>query len=407
MDIGSIMNAMRDPAGVPAAPALFQILAVATWIFHIAFVHLTLGAATLAIYAFYKRDSGPYWEGMSIAMTKVAKVGVSLLIVLGVAPLLFTQVIYAPQWYTSNVLSASWAIGFILTLIVAYCLWFAFYYANHEGAKRHIGIYAVVALALFALDGLIMHVLAYQAIQPEKWMGWYAPNGVVDTSGSKMHAIQWPRYLFIMSLSAPAVGLYLVAYADYFAHRTDKSLEYRSFARELGRTIAVPGFVVSALLAVWWQMDHPAASGLADHPLGWLLPATLLVLAGLTHVGHKRLHGYLLLVLGTGVLALLALWREVVRFTALKGLGYIAADYKVHADWPSLVLFFSTLIGVGGLVGGYYLVLLYRAGRVQGVYTAEPRVAHLGTAAVAILVVWIGVFFVYGVAIWLRNAFLA
>jgi hypothetical protein len=407
MDIGSVMNAMRDQAGVPAAPELFQTLAVVTWVFHIAFVHLTFGAASLAIYAFYRRDAGPYWEQMSIAMTKVAKVGVSLLIVLGVAPLLFTQVIYAPQWYTSNVLSGSWAIGFILTLIVAYCLWFAFYYANHEGAKRHIGIYAVIALALFALDGLIMHVLAYQAIQPEKWMGWYAPNGVVDTSGSKLHAIEWPRYLFIMSLSAPAVGLYLIAYSDYFASRSDKSAEYRTFARETGRAIAVPGFIVSALLSVWWQFDHPAGSGLAEHPLGWILPIALLVMAALTWAGYQRLHGYALLALATGLLAILALWREVVRFTYLKSLGYVAADYKVHVDLPSMVLFFSTLIGVGGLVGGYYLALLYRAGRVQGVYIAEPRVAHLGTAAVAVLVVWIGVFFVYGIAIWLRNAFLA
>ncbi|MBL8844269.1 MAG: hypothetical protein JNN24_00735 [Hyphomicrobium zavarzinii] len=407
MDIGTIMNTMRDPAGVPAVPQLFQVLAVGTWVFHIAFVHLTLGAAGLAIYAFYKREAGPYWEQMSIAMTKVAKVGVSLLIVLGVAPLLFTQVIYDPQWYTSNVLSAGWAIGFIFTLIAGYCLWFAFYWGNHEGAKRYIGVYAVLSLALFILDGLIMHALAYQAILPDRWMEWYAPGGVVDTSGSKLHAIEWPRYLFIMSLSAPAVGLYLIAYADYFATRSDKTPEYRAFGRLLGRTIAVPGLAVSALLASWWQLDHPAATGLSEQPLGWLLPGFLLVLAGLTAAGYQRLHGYAFLGIGLGVLALLAFWREVVRITYLTPFGYIASDYKVHADWPSLVLFFSTLAGVGGLVGGYYLALLYRAGRVQGTYTAEPPIARLGTAAVAVLVVWIGVFFVYGVAIWIRNALLA
>jgi len=147
MDIGIVMNTMRDPAGVPAHPVLFQALMVFTWVFHIAFVHLTLGAAGLSIYAFHKRAENPNWERLSIAMTKVAKVGVSLLIVLGVAPLLFTQVIYDPQWYASNVLSGRWTIAFIFTLIVAYCAWFVFYYANHEGAKRHIGLYAWVALA--------------------------------------------------------------------------------------------------------------------------------------------------------------------------------------------------------------------------------------------------------------------
>ena len=197
MDIGTIMHTMRDPAGVPAHPVLFQALMVLTWVFHIAFVHLTLGAAGLAIYAFRKGEQNPYWLRMSMAMTKVAKVGVSLLIVLGVAPLLFTQVIYDPQWYASNVLSALWAVGFIFTLIIAYCLWFAFYWSNHEGAKKYIGWYAVIALFLFCVDGLIMHALSYQALLPEQWMSWYAPNGVVDTRGAYLHAIQWPRYCLL------------------------------------------------------------------------------------------------------------------------------------------------------------------------------------------------------------------
>ena len=62
---------------------------------------------------------------------------------------------------------------------------------------------------------------------------------------------------------------------------------------------------------------------------------------------------------------------------------------------------------MGGLVGGFYLNVLYRSGRVQGVYTAERSVARLGTAAVAVLAVWIAVFFAYGIVIWLRNSLLA
>ncbi len=406
MDIGTVMNTMRDPAGVPAHPVLFQGLMIVTWVLHIAFVHLTLGAASLAIYGFHRRGRGPYWERLSMAMTKVAKVGVSLLIVLGVAPLLFTQVIYDPQWYASNVLSGRWAIAFIFTLILGYCSWFAFYYANHEGAKRHIGIFAWIALALFCLDGLIMHALSYQALLPGQWMNWYAPGGVVDTSGSALHAIQWPRYLFIMSLSVPAVGVFLIAYAHYFATRADREPAYRLFARTLGRRLAVWGFVLSLIPLLVWQFVHPSDSGLVAHPIGWLL---MLALVGMA-VWMKRLkaqtHGYLPVVGGFGVLAVLALWREIVRIAYLKPFGYDITTYRVHIDWPSTLLFFSTFIGVGGLVGGFYLTLLYRSGRVQGLYTAERSVARLGTGAVAILGLWIAVFFAYGIVIWVRNSFL-
>lgn len=405
MDIGTVMNTMRDPAGVPAHPVLFQGLMIITWVLHIAFVHLTLGAASMAIYAFYRRDSAPYWERLSMALTKVAKVGVSLLIVLGVAPLLFTQVIYDPQWYASNVLSGRWAIGFIFTLIVAYCCWFAFYYANHEGAKKRVGFYAWIALALFCLDGLIMHALSYQALLPGQWMNWYAPGGVVDSSGAALHAIQWPRYLFIMSLSVPAVGVFLIAYAHYFAARADREPEYRAFARGLGQRLAVWGYTLAVLLMVVWQLTQPGKSGLTAHPVGWVLVLALAIMA----IWMKRLktntHGYWPVLGGLGVLAVLALWREIVRIAHLKPFGYDITTYTVHVDWPSTLLFFSTFIGVGGLVGGFYLTLLYRSGRVQGLYTAERTVARLGSGAVFILGLWIAVFFTYGVVIWVRNSF--
>jgi hypothetical protein len=157
MDIGIVMQNLRDPAGIPAIPLLFQVLMIFTWVFHVAFVHLTLGSAGLAIYSFQQRSKNIHWERLSIAMTKVAKVAVSLLIVLGVSPLLFTQVIYDPQWYVSNVLSARWTIAFIFTLIIGYCSWFVFYRVNHKGAKSYIVGYAWLALAIFCLDGLIMH----------------------------------------------------------------------------------------------------------------------------------------------------------------------------------------------------------------------------------------------------------
>jgi len=399
------MNVMRAPGGVPAHPVLFQGLMIFTWVLHIAFVHLTMGTAALAIYAFHKRGSGEYWERLSIAMTKVAKVGVSLLIVLGVAPLLFTQVIYDPQWYVSNVLSGWWVIGFIFTLMIGYCCWFAFYYANHEGARKHIGVYAWIAFALFCLDGLIMHALSYQALLPDQWMDWYSPKGLIDTSGTALHAIDWPRYFFIMSLSIPAAGTFLIAYAQYFAPRADRTLAYRSFARELGQRLAILGYSIAVLPMVVWQVLQPSESGLALHPVGWLLVAALLAMAIWIKRLNQNIHGYLPVAGGLGVLMILALWREVVRIHHLKPFGYEIANYTVHMDWPSTLLFFSTLLGVGGLVGGFYLTLLYRAGRVQGLYTADRFVARMGSAAVAILGIWIAVFFAYGIAIWVHNNF--
>jgi len=406
MDIGTVMNAMRDPAGLPAQPIVFQVLMVITWVLHIAFVHLALGSAGLAIVAFHRRGAGPYWERLSFALTKVAKVAVSLLIVLGVGPLLFTQVIYDPQWYTSNVLSGRWAIAFIFTLIVGYCCWFVFYQGNHAGAKTRVGLYAWSALALFCLDGLIMHALSYQELLPQQWIQWYAPGGDVDTRGAALHAIEWARYVFIMALSVPGVGVFLLVYAQYFAGRADREPGYLSFVRALGQRIAHRGFTLSVATSLAWQADLRHASGLVLHPIGWLLVAGLVVMAWWMHRFELETHGYLPAVASVALLSILSLWREIIRIACLRPFGYDVHSYPVHFDWPSTFLFFSTLTGIGGVVGGFYLLLLYRAGRVKNCYTAERPVTRLGTGALAVLGLWIAVFLAYGIAISYRDSFI-
>lgn len=407
MDIGTVMNTMRDPAGLPAHPAIFQSLMLLTWIFHIAFVLLTLGAAGVAIWAYTRRDRHEHWARLSEALTQVAKVGVSLLIVLGVAPLLFTQVIYDPQWYTSNVLSARWAIAFIFTLIIAYCLWFYFYAGSHgRPASRWFTTVALTALGLFVLDGLIMHALSYQALLPQAWASWYAPGGVVDTSGSRLHAIQLARFLFIMSLSVPAIGLYLLAYADYLGARTDADRPYLERVRPLGRSLAIQGLLISSVLFLGWQVSNPLELGLWRHPLGWALLLWCLGLAAwLYQRPSLEREGFLALGIGFGMLSVLSVWREVIRMAHLSPWGYSISDYPVHPDWHSLALFALTLLGVGGLVGGYYLRLLYRAGLSVGIYTADRFTARLGNLAVGVLALWIMVFFTYGISIYIRNVF--
>lgn len=407
MNLVNNMNVLRDAAGIPAHPLIFQILMIFTWIFHIAFVHLTLGAASLSIYGFHLRHLNTHWERLSIALTKVAKVSISLLIVLGVAPLLFTQVIYDPQWYVSNLLSGRWAISFIFTLIIAYCLWFAFYYANKTGAKRNISWFAWLALALLCLDGLIMHSLSYQALLPDKWMDWYAPNSIVDMRGARLHAIQWPRYLFIMSLAVPVVGAFLMSYVGYFKARPDYTAEYLDFVQRLGRLLFVMGIALSLVLFIAWQLILPAELNLHYHPLPLLMMGLMTALALIPARWSERLNGHVPLFAMFIVLALLATWREIIRIHSLRPFGYTIDNYPVHADIPSTVLFFLTFIGVGGLVGGFYLSLLYRAGRVQGQYQADRRMSRLGTAAVTVLALWIATFFIYGIVIFVRNSFVA
>ena len=101
-----------------------------TFALHIAAVQVMLGAGALTRRGAFSAIT--YWRRLAAAMLTTSKIAVSVAIVLGVAPLLFVQVVYDPFWYTSNVLSAWWVIGFIMLLIAGYIAMYVFYWKNHD-----------------------------------------------------------------------------------------------------------------------------------------------------------------------------------------------------------------------------------------------------------------------------------
>ena len=401
----AMLHTLQDPTGIPSHPLIFQVLMVLTWVPHILFVNISLGAAMMGLYAFTQRHD-PHWQKLSEAMTKVAKVGVSLLVVLGVAPLLFTQTIYDPQWYASNLLSASWVIGFIFTLTIGYLAWFAFYLKNHgEHAPGWIVWLGVFGLAMFLLDGFIMHILAYQGLHPEQWVEWYTPGGHVDMSGHNIHAYELVRWGFFMAMSVTVFGAFMMAYGDYFKVRSDRSPAYLAFARNLGGRIALVGAVLQVVLLVLWIADVPAALHIWTHPMTWLLLIYLAVLVAAFVVAQGKIEGqgYRLLTLSIGMAGLVAIFREVLRMAYMAPFQYNVLDYKVLWDVPSFVLFLLTILGVGGLMGGFIITLVYKAGRVQGVYQADATVSRLGVGSVAATALWVFGFMAVGIWIWLSN----
>ncbi|WP_319558292.1 hypothetical protein [Thiomicrorhabdus sp.] len=402
--VAATLQVLRDPAGIPSHPVVFQVLMVFTWVFHMLFVNITLGSALLSLYAFQHRQNR-HWNQLSQGMTKAAKVSVSMLIVLGVAPLLFTQVIYDPQWYSSNVLSAAWAIGFIFTLILGYSSWFVFYFKNHDGVKSSAIWWGIFGLAMFVLDGFIMHVLSYQALLPEQWLSWYSADGQADMSGTGLHAYQPGRFLFFMAMSITVLGAFLSAYAHYYKVREDKEHHYLTFVNRLGRKFTFAGLLMQSVTFVWWLFDLPEHLQALQSPLSWGILLFMAVFAAIIKGKQSREMpaSYFSLAMAFGLIALIGIFREALRIHYMLPFDYDITDYKVMEDIPSTALFFMTLIGVGGLVGGFFLTAIYKAGRTQGMYQASKQVSQLGSAAVGIMIGWIAIFFLTGIWVWLHN----
>ncbi|TSE21688.1 hypothetical protein Talka_00368 [Tepidimonas alkaliphilus] len=404
-----MLYALRDQAGVPAHPALFLILGVLTFALHIAAVQVMLGTSALTLRGAFSAET--HWRRLAAAMLTTAKVAVSVAIVLGVAPLLFVQVIYDPFWYTSNVLSAWWVIGFIVALIGGYLAMYMFYWRNHDlvrdGARGTA--WMAVSVALLLLVGFIVHSLTNQMLFPQDWMQWYAPGGAIDPSGRSLHYWNLPRFGFFIALSAPVTGAWLYAYRRYLIGAGEADAAYLDWVRALAQRLMVAGGAAALLLGTLWMVTLPATMAwFATSPWVWLALAALLAVVALPLALGPRLDrgfwGYG--IFGAGALALIVVGaaREALRYGTLLGAhGYNALDYRVQMDWYSTVLFFVTFAVVGGVTLGYLLTVAWQAGQQrEGAYTPGPRVTALGQWSVRLLVLWTLAYFGVGLWVWLR-----
>ena len=398
-----MLYALRDPAGVPSHPIVFLLLGVLTFALHLAAVQVMLGAGALTLRGAFSAQ--PHWRRLAAAMLNTAKIAVSVAIVIGVAPLLFVQVVYDPFWYTSNVLSARWVIGFIAVLIAGYIAMYGFYWRNPDLATQptRSSWMMLASLALLLLVGWIMHVLSYQMLWPEQWQAWYAPGGRIDASGSGLHAYSVARFSFFIALSAPVVGAWLVAQRRYLQGAGERDAGYLDFLARLARTLMLPGGVAAlGLGALWLATLPPKMAFFVSSPWLWLAMALLLVAVALpTLLGRRLDQGYWgYAVFGFGAVALIALGaaREVLRYTLLLGThGYDALDYRVNMDWYSTLTFFITFAVLGGVTLGYLLTVAWQAGQHRGgVFTPSAAVTRFGRWSVGLLVVWIAHYFLIG-----------
>lgn len=392
----SVLLALRDPAGVPFYPVVFQALYILTWALHIAFVLLALGSLALSLYGSTRQKGDENWRILTPHLIQTGKISVSILIVLGVAPLLFTQVIYDPNWYVANTLSGMWVFTFVYALVVGYSVYYWYSYANkaQKGGGTLIG---AASFLILVFCGILMHNFALTSIMPQDWMSMYAPNGKVDTSGwvFNMDVI---RLAFMVSLALPVIGIFLQNYAQFVSTRSDFSKAYVEFTQTLGTRLAVAGLLLSAVLFLLWMWS-------VDYLFSPLSIAIVVGVLGLLALSAKNSNSYLT----TGVLVVVALlisgMRELIRFDLMVGLGYNIYDYPVNLEIPSIAMFLLTFLIMGGVGVAFLLTMAWKVGKNQGLFDASKDVvvSKLANYTLGIMTAWMAIYFVWGMGVLFKN----
>ncbi|WP_157969090.1 hypothetical protein [Thermus sediminis] len=384
---------MRDPLGAPIHPLPLQILLVVTYVLHILFVTTAIGGLTLGLYGL--RRSEENWRRLAQVSIRLAVQSTGLGITMGIAPLLFVQVIYDPAWYSATTTMGLWTTLFIPVVAIGYFLLYVLYL---RGNLAGVGY---VSLALLLLAGWIMHNLASYGLYPSRWVEWYAPGGVADTRGLAFHGSNLPRFgALLFGQAALSLGVMLLLFAWYFRRREDVPRDFLAFVEGQAKGALRLGALLFGLLGALWALTQGAEVGLTL-PILLVVAAVALVFYG--HSARARMEGalgtlglYLLALLVVGVL------REGMRASALGRLGYSAMGYPYVWDWGSILFFVATGIAAVPVIV-YLAQVLYASGQKPQGADPSAGVERFGDLGVRLLVGWFLFYFALGLFVVVRN----
>ena len=347
-----------------------KLLHILTLALHFVAVEMLLGGLLLAI-LFSLFRSSPSSMVAARAIAKRLTVVMTLVINLGVPPLLFAQVLYGRALYTSSVLIGVYWIAIILILMLAYRYLYSF------SARLEAGRVAwPVGLIAWLLIGSIAKILSTNMtlmLRPEAWGKLYAasaagrflPTGDPTTT---------PRWLLMMTGGFAISGLWLL----YLAARSTFTAQEKTFLAGVGGKVAALAGIVYLAVGFWAYSVQPefVKAGLVNNSLYhyfgwagylWIASVVLLILLGAV-AGYSRrssaLFSWLAMLIAFLVEASLTIFRDAVRDLTLLGKGYDVWDRVVVTNWSVVGLFLALFVASLGVVA-WLLTVVARASKTM------------------------------------------
>ncbi len=240
-----------DPNPLPAPYWIFKVLLVFTFYLHIVAMNLMLGGAALALTARW-RKSNQYGSRIFFDVAKKVPILMAATISLGIAPLLFVQVLYGQFFYTSSILMA-WPWFLVIVLLIA--AYYGFYFVSYKGERRPrlAGRVMLTSLALVLMIGFIYTNNLTLSQVPSRWAHKYFSN----PSGWNLNLSEptlIPRYLHFMT-AAVAVGGILLVLIAWSKWRQDP--QYARAIFQFGGRAFMLATMTQILIGIWFLTSLP------------------------------------------------------------------------------------------------------------------------------------------------------
>lgn len=272
--LGIVPN--TDPIGLPGPVWLLTALLLLTFTLHVLAMNAAFGGGlwTLWNYLRGRNSEHPYSRRLSIELSRTLPIMLAFTITLGVAALLFVQVLYGHFLYASSILIGSVWIMVIPLVMVAY---YGYYYVSHtaEQGRRRTGAVMALSLLCLACIAFIFSNNMTLMLRPDRWMAMYKahPNGWNLNIGEPSLV---PRYLHML---VGAVAVFSAILAHVGMRRMKREFEYGRWIVRRAATVFAASVGVQFLLGMWLllsQERHVVMTFITDPIAGSVLGLALL-----------------------------------------------------------------------------------------------------------------------------------
>lgn len=243
-----------DPIGLPAPAWLLQALLLLTFVLHLLAMNFLVGGVVFMGLAFRRRDRGGFYTKLGDRISKALPVVMAMTITLGIAPLLFVQVLYGQAFYTTSALMAwPWFAIVPMLLVAYYGLYIVQFKPNWLGSYR--GAVSWTSAVLILVIGLLFTSNSILMQQPDKWASIYAqnPTGLhLEMTGNG----SWARYAHMVLGGFALAGLGLALLTRAYSKSDPDWAEEAS--RYGGKWFAY-ATLANLLVGMWFLFSIPKA----------------------------------------------------------------------------------------------------------------------------------------------------
>lgn len=253
-----------DPFGLPAPAIIFVLLLNLTLVLHFIAMGYVLTASLLQIFWSAAARPGNNAEWMLRRTEGPLPVALSFTITLGVAPLLFVQVLFGQFFYTANIMIGYQWIGLLGALMVGFYLIYVLYGSTLLGRRIPPLLEALGRVVIFVCFLYIMATHTMNAILVQYPESWPIARQTSPYAVLFANPILWPKLVHNFFAALVIGAVWLLALGNRSAKLLEDAQPGLTADQNPGRALAKLGvllgvvlMIVQVMVGLWLLLSEP------------------------------------------------------------------------------------------------------------------------------------------------------